>query len=284
MGNLVTVAGVQMAPRVFDKEYNLAYCQDRLREAHRRGAQLVVFPECALTGYLLSPQEALSIAEEVPGPSTNAFATTCAELDVYAVIGMLERVGNRFYNAAVLVGPEGVIGKYRKLHLPYLGVDRYASHGDLPLQPFETPLGRIGMGICYDGVFPEHARVLAILGADIIALPTNWPTGSRVAGPLLACARAVENHVYVLAVNRVGTERSTSFLGRSRFAGLAGEILADGSSEEEQLLLAQIDVTAARQKHQVILPGEWEVDFIHDRRPEMYAPLVRPQKDATPRR
>ena len=164
-----------MDPALMDKEANLAGMIDSVEQAVARQARLVVFPECALTGYCFeSLQEALPYAESIPGPSTQLLAGLCHRTRAYLVLGMLEKDGDRCFNAAVLIGPEGVVGKYRKVHLPCLGVDRFVDPGDLGFGVYRTPLGRIGLNICYDGSFPESARIMALQGADIILLPTNW--------------------------------------------------------------------------------------------------------------
>jgi predicted amidohydrolase len=135
VGRVIHVAGVQSNPTILAKETNLAGCLASVRTAAQDGADLIVFPECALTGYCFSSlDEALTVAEPVPGPSVNAVAALCAELGVYVVLGLLERADDKCFNAVALVGPEGFVGKYRKLHLPYLGVDRFATQGDLALR------------------------------------------------------------------------------------------------------------------------------------------------------
>jgi predicted amidohydrolase len=271
----VKIAGIQMAPKIGGKAHNLARCLDSIRTAAREGARLVVFPECALSGYAFSSrEEALPVAEPIPGPSTEAIAAACSELGVYVVVGLLERAGESLYNAAALVGPEGLVGLHRKAHLPVLGVDRFVESGDLPPAVYETEVGRIGMGICYELMFPEHARVLALLGAEIIALPTNWPEIAEFNPAYLVPARAAENHLWLVAVNRVGEEGGFVFIGRSRIAGPIGMIVADGQAYEEDVLYAQVNLALARDKHLVVLPGEYEVHPFDDRRPEFYGPLV----------
>src|SRR5437588_9864215 len=169
------VAVAQIDPKLAETERNLDVCLARLDEAVAAGAQLLVLPECAIPGYMFeSADEALPYAEEIPGPSTQALVDACHRLDVYAVCGLLERDGDVLHNAAVLVGPDGLIGGYRKTHLPFLGVDRFVVPGE-ELPVYETPLGRIGLEICYDLRFPEVTRTLALKGADIVAPPTNLP-------------------------------------------------------------------------------------------------------------
>jgi predicted amidohydrolase len=131
---------------------------------------------------------------------------------------------------------------------------------------------KVGMNICYDGSFPESSRVLTLLGADLIVLPTNWPTGASAAR-WLPEARALENHLYYLAVNRVGEERGFRFIGQSRLIDYRGETLA-GAGEGEAVVYGDIEPERARAKRVVIVPDKYEVDRVGDRRPEMYGPLV----------
>src|SRR5512140_685519 len=144
------VAVAQIDPQLGEKERNLATCVARMEEAAAAGAQLLGLPECAIPGYMFdSGDEAMPFAEEIPWPTTEALERECARLGLHVVCGVLERDGDLLRNAAVLVGPEGLIGSYRKTHLPFLGVDRFVVPGD-SLPVYETPLGRIGIEICYD--------------------------------------------------------------------------------------------------------------------------------------
>jgi len=276
MSTIIKIAGVQMESRLADTAANLTRCLEMLGVAVAEGAQLVVFPETALSGYMFgSLEEAVPSAETIPGPSTERIAERCRELGVYTVFGLLERDGDACYNAAALVGPDGLIGGYRKLHLPYVGVDRFVERGDRPPRVYDTELGRIGLGICYDLDFPEQARVLTLLGAEVIVNISNWPEGVEFAPQYLAHARARENMVYVVAVNRVGEERGVKFIGRSKLVDHRGLTLAEGRPYEEDLVYATIDPGLAREKHQVIIPGELEIDMLRDRRPEFYGPLTK---------
>lgn len=277
MPDLVRVAAVQMEPRFGDLDANLKAILAKLDEATAEGAKLVVFPECALSGYGFdSKEEALRHAEPIPGPATRAVGSACARSGAFAIFGLLEREGDRLFNACVLVGPGGVVGSYRKIHLPFIGVDRFADPGDRPLEVFEAAGVRVGMHICYDGTFPETGRVLALLGADLLVLPTNWPTHSETAAEHLPACRALENVVYAMAVNRVGEEKGFRFLGRSSIAGPGGETMARASSEGSEILFAEIDPIRARTKRLVRVPGKHVVDRIADRRPGFYGPIVAP--------
>lgn len=271
MDKKVKIAGLQMDPKILEKERNLARCLELIELTAREGARLIVLPECALTGYCFSSlEEALPAAEPILGSSTEKLMAACRELNVYVIVGLLEKDGDKCYNTAVLLGPHGLVGKYRKLHLPYIGVDRFLNPGDLPLTVYDTEVGKIGMGICYDLMFAEHSRVLALQGADLLVFPANWPERATVYPDYIVPARAVENHVFCVAVNRVGTERGTQFPGRSKITHWSGRALAEGRLNEESILYAEIEPIEARRKRIVNVPGEHEVDFINDRRPEFY--------------
>ncbi len=273
------IAAVQMDCRLGDKRRNLETIRARLREAAGSGARLVIFPECALTGYCFeSKEEAWPHGESVPGPSTDAVAADCRALGVWAIFGMLERSAQDggLFNACALVGPRGEPNSYRKIHLPFLGVDRFTTPGDKPFAVHDLDGLRVGMTICYDGGFPESARVLTLLGADLVVLPTNWPTGARTTVRYLVQARALENHIYYAAVNRVGEERGFQFIGQSRIVNCDGDLLAASEGESEETLYAELDPERARHKQIVKIPGKYELNRLADRRPEMYGPLCAP--------
>jgi predicted amidohydrolase len=250
---------------------------DLAARARAAGASLAIFPECVVSGYCFaSAEEALEAAEPVPGPATTALAAIAKRLNLHLVVGMLERAGEQLYNAAVLISPSGLIGSYRKIHLPFLGVDRFTAHGREGFQVYDTTLARIGVNICYDCSFPESSRVMMLAGADLIALPTNWPESGGCAVPdFVVPTRALENKVYYAAVNRVGTERGVKFIGRSSIVDPSGKTLA-AADDTEQMLLAEINPTLARDKHIVRVPGEHEINRLKDRQPDQYAPLVEP--------
>jgi predicted amidohydrolase len=267
------VAVAQIDPHLGEKERNLATCFARMEEAAAAGAQLLVLPECAIPGYMFtSGEEALPYAEEIPGPSSEALERECARLNLYVVCGLLERDGDTLRNAAVFVGPDGLIGSYRKSHLPFLGVDRFVVPGDT-LPVFETPLGRIGIEICYDLRFPEVTRTLALKGADMVAHPTNFPMAAKVQTELITVARAAENRIYLLTANRVGKERWGEFCGWSQIVDPYGKRLAEADEREETLLVGEVDLEKARDKDYVI-PGEYELYLFGHRRPELYGALV----------
>jgi 5-aminopentanamidase len=267
------VAVAQMEPKLAEKERNLDACLARLEEAAAAGAELLVLPECAIPGYMFdSAEEALPYAEEISGPTTEAFERECARLGVHAVCGLLERDGDTIHNAAILVGPDGLIGSYRKTHLPFLGVDRFVTPGD-EFAVFDTAIGKIGVIICYDLRFPEVTRTLALKGADIVCLPTNFPMAAKLQCDVIAPARAAENRVYLLVANRVGKERWGEFCGWSQIVDPFGKRLAEAGETEEALLVADVELEKARDKDYVV-PGEYELYLFGHRRPELYGALV----------
>ena len=279
----IRAAAVQMDITLGDVDGNLQQILSRLEEAATSGANLIVFPEAALSGYCFnSLAEALPYAIESWDNAIWPFARRCEELGVVGVLGFLSASGEpseetgrvECSNSALLAGA-GRPGScfYGKTHLPVLGVDRFVTPAD-HLAVWDTPIGNIGALICYDIRFPEAARVLALQGADVIVLPTNWPEGAESSPEFLTRARAWENRVFIIAANRVGVERGRRFIGRSQIVDPNGRILAEAGPDEETILYADLDLTQAREKRIVIEPGEWELDVIGGRRPDLYGPLV----------
>jgi 5-aminopentanamidase len=271
------VAAVQLEPKLGELDGNLARILDRLEQATTAGARLVVFPECALSGYGFSTRaEGLAHAVPIDSAPVRRVVDSCERHQCYCVFGLLERDGQRLFNACVLAGPQGVIASYRKVHLPFLGIDMFADPGDRPFAVHDAGGIKVGMHICYDAGFPESARVLTLLGADLLVLPTNWPTHSECAAEHMIPTRAMENHVYVMAVNRVGEESGFRFIGSSSIVDPSGRPLARAGVESEEILVADIDPLWARRKRIIRVPGRHEIDRIADRRPRFYDILVPP--------
>jgi predicted amidohydrolase len=278
MAKIVRIAAVQTNPGLMKNEENLEGIIGRIREAAADSANLIVFPECCLSGYIFnSREEAQPFAETIPGPATEKLGSLCKELSVHIILGLLEKDSDRLFNAAACIGPDGLIGKYRKNHLPYLGVDRFVDRGDKPFEVYQTPIGNIGIEICYDIIFPESSRVMALKGADILALPTNFPQGrGEIITDHVVSTRAIENRVHVVAANRIGTERGRAFSGLSKIVNASWDTLALASPDKEEIIYGEVDLEVARQKRDIIIPGEHEVDFIKDRRPELYGVITQP--------
>ncbi len=279
MRDKVKIAAVQMDPKIMINSDNLDKILLKTVMAANNGADLIVFPECALNGYVFaSREEALPFMETIPGPSTDKLVVCCEELGIHVIVGLLEIDIDRCFNAAVLIGPRGLIGKYRKNHLPFLGIDRFIDPGDQPFQIYQTPIGNIGMHICYDCNFPESARVMTLLGADILALPTNWPEGRGIIAEHIINTRAYENTVHLVATDRVGRERGVKFIGLSKIIDAHGDTLAQASSDNEEIVYAEVSLAEARQKLIILKAGEFELDFIHHRRPELYSEITEIQR------
>jgi predicted amidohydrolase len=271
-----TIAAVQMDCQLKQPTANLTAVRERLKQAANAGARLVVFPECALSGYgFASRAEAIAIADTLPGQATEALAQDCAKLDVFAVVGLLERDHTgKVFNSSALVGPKGFIAGYRKIHLPCIGADRFVDPGDRSYSIHDLGGLRLGLSICFDMSFPESARVLTLLGADVIALPTNWATPSVKMAELVCRVRALENCVYFVCVNRVGDETGFHYIGKSSIVNCAGDYIAQADHDGEAIVTARIDPAAARQKKVVYCAGEFEIDRVGWRRPEMYGRLL----------
>ena len=280
MPNEIKIAAVQMEPRLMKPRENLESILNAIREAASNQANLIVFPECSLTGYIFSSrQEALPFAETIPGPSIEKLAPLCQELKVYVVFGLLEKEGDGLFNAVALVGPRGLMAGYRKNHLPFLGIDRFVDIGNRPFQVYQTPIGNIGLEICYDIAFPESSRVMTLMGADILALATNFPQGRGEKYSHVISARAFENRVHLVSANRIGSERGYSFAGLSKIVDASGSVLGLASPDREEIIYGEVSLESARQKRVTYIPGEWVVDCIGDRRPELYGVITKPKLD-----
>ncbi|MGB5525231.1 MAG: carbon-nitrogen hydrolase family protein [Gemmatimonadota bacterium] len=269
---MLPVCGVQMAPRRGESEANVRIARSAIEAATGEGARLVVFPEASLTGYVFHDKDsARAAAVEAAGPELAGVAEACRVADAWAVVGAIERDGDRLHNSLFLVGPDGPAGCYRKLHTLCLGVDRFTTPGSEPPPVFETALGRIGLNICYDGSFPETGRALKLGGAQLIVLSTNWPN-LRLKREQVRI-RAYENHVNYLAVNRVGIEEGVAFHGGTMAADPSGEMIAE-IGDGPGFLHVEFDMAAADATRVVEVGGEYEYDYVADRRPDMYGKLT----------
>lgn len=270
----VRVACIQFQPEFGAVEKNLARMEQLIRTAHDRGAAIVVLPELADTGYVFETEEELkTLAGALPeGRSARFLMALAAELGVYIVSGLAEEQAGVFYNSALFCGPDGFIGTYRKLHL-WGRENLFFRKGDLGLPVFDTPLGRIGIAICYDGWFPETFRRLALDGATLVCIPTNWvpmPGNEGFAEPManvLHKAAAHSNGIYIACADRVGTERGQPFLGHSLIVGTKGWPLAGpASAGDEEILIADIHPDDLERNRTLS-------DFnnvLGDRRPDVY--------------
>jgi 5-aminopentanamidase len=277
----VRIGVAQFAPALGEFDQNVTMVLEALEEAGRLECDLVVLPECATSGFMLETREAaLSCADEIPGSTTDAISAVAAAHGMHCVVGMLERDGDALHNSAVLIGPGGLIGRYRKTHLPRGGVDRFVTAGD-ELKVFDTPIGRIGIEICYDLRFPEVTRALALKGAQIIAHPTNWPVLALPTAEFVTRARAYDNRIVLATANRYGPDGWGEFCGHSQIVGLNGDRLAQAPGDRDAVLVAEVDLPQASDRVLVTRPDEYELWLFEDRRQDLYAELVSPAALAT---
>ncbi len=231
-------------------------------------ADLLVLPEFFATGYqFISQEEVADLSEPVPqGETTEFLAELSQERGVYIVAGLPERDGDLYYNSAVLTGPEGFIGLYRKTHL-FFEENLFFAPGDTGFRVWDTKIGRIGIMVCFDWFFPESARTLALRGAEVIAHPANLVLPYC---PQSMPVRCLENKVYAITANRTGNEQrgdkqELTFIGQSQITSPQGEILIRAGIDDEMLGTAELDVSRARDKKL----NDFN-DLLKDRRPALY--------------
>lgn len=257
------IAVVQTAPQKGATESNRA---GAIRWIERVPAALYVLPELAFSGYnFRSAREARALSEPLTGATFRALATVCAERKVHVAYGFPERRGPRLYNSAALVGPRGLVGLYRKVHL--FGKERaFFSSGRAPFQTWRVGDARVGMMICYDWIFPEAMRCLALDGADLVLHPANLVLPHC---PDAMVTRSLENRVYTATADRVGVETGAAghlgFQGRSQVVSPSGEVVVRLDGRREGVGVAVIDPRSARDKR---LPSG--NDLFKDRRPALY--------------
>ncbi|UCC33498.1 MAG: carbon-nitrogen hydrolase family protein [Candidatus Bathyarchaeota archaeon] len=267
MSNMINVASAQIECKVGDKKYNIGLMKKRIRQAKEEGADLVVFPELSLTGYL-TRDLTYSLAETIPGPSISLLEKIVKGEKLHMVFGMPERSGKArgvIYNTAVLLGPKGLIGKYRKMQLPTHSVfeeKRYFRPGyQLPV--FETDIGKLGLTICYDMFFPEISRLLRLKGVQLIVCISASPAVRRRFFEVFTTARAMENTVFLAYTNLVGLEDGLQFWGGSRIIAPSGYIIARAKYDVEDLVTGKIDY-ADLERMEAFLP------ILRDLRPTFF--------------
>lgn len=264
------VGYVQFAPIFGEKERNLRRIEELLGE---READLWVLPELCTTGYQFTKKEELQeLAEPVPGgPTLERVARWARERGAHFVLGLAERDGEKFYNSAALVGPDGLVAVYRKAHL-FFREKLFFALGDQPFRVAQVGNVPVGILICYDHMFPEAARALALQGAWVLAHPANLVLPGL--GQLTMRVRALENRVFVVTANRVGREAreepALTFTGMSQIVAPNGEVLASSSPTAEEAVVVEIEPERAKDKKLTPLN-----DLFADRRPELYGDLLR---------
>jgi N-carbamoylputrescine amidase len=274
----VRIACIQMQPAIGKVEDNVAHSVGLINRAVELGAKLVVLPELSNTGYMFqSREEAFALSEPIPdGPTVKAWSKIAAKHKLHLVAGICERDGAKLFNSAVLIGPSGYIGTFRKVHL-WNEENLYFEPGDLGFPVFHTAIGRIGMAICYDGWFPETYRLAALQGADIVCVPTNWvpipgqAEGREAMANILAMAAAHSNSIYIACADRVGTERGQPFEGQSLIVGHTGwPVAGPASRDKEEILTADVALGEARRAR------NWNAfnQVLRDRRSDVYDEML----------
>ncbi|MGB6866922.1 MAG: carbon-nitrogen hydrolase family protein [Candidatus Aminicenantaceae bacterium] len=285
--DVVTIACVNFNTDWGNKEQNLERIKGYVTAAAKRGADIILFPELALTGYENGPGAKMhkENAETIPGPSTNALAELTRKLGVYVIVGMPEKSSEDpdvFYNSAAIIGPEGVIGSYAKL-MPFGNEMRWCQKGEKPFA-FDTPWGLVGVGICYDTyMFPELPRYYAALGARLYVHITALGSfkGWKPYYINQMQARAIENMMFVASSNIVGKDRTSDYPGASFVLGPGEEAhevkfyAGPASETKEEVILATIDLAAAdRMRQNYPLFRENPVSGKPDWRLELYKEIL----------
>ena len=234
-------------------------------------ADIVVLPELAFTGYYFADRdEALAVAEDPSASETvDALTGLCKQRDFYLVTGFAERRHEKVFNSALLIGPQGLVHVYRKLHL-FNTEKQVFDVGDTPLTVQEVRGARLGLMVCFDWAFPEVARALALQGADILCHPSNLVLHY---GQQAMLTRCIENKVFAVTTNRCGVEKRPhgilKFTGRSQIAAPGGQLLSQAPGQRETLHVIEIDPDLARSKAITA-----QNDIIKDSRPAFYGDLI----------
>jgi N-carbamoylputrescine amidase len=281
-------AGLVQMSCSLDPNANLAKAEWSIREAAAKGAQIICLQELFRTQYFCREESAewFALAEPVPGPSTATLGKLARELGVVIVASLFERrAAGLYHNTAVVLSTDGEIaGVYRKMHIPDdpLYFEKfYFTPGDLGFRAVDTPFGRIAVLVCWDQWYPEGARIAALAGANILFYPTaiGWHPAEKAefGAPQLDAWRtiqrshAIANGVYVAAVNRVGfegpVEKGLEFWGSSFVADPFGQVIAEGSSGTEEIVMAACDPRRIEEVRR-----NWP--FLRDRRIDAYGPIL----------
>ena len=270
MKDKIKLALAQISSKRENKEANLQKIEALTFKAKEQGADLAIFPELSLTGYVVRDQF-YELAETIPGPTVEKVEALAKKTGMHVIFGMpelSEKTRATVFNTAVFVGPEGLIGKYRKMYLPTHSVfeeKRYFRPG-YQTAAFQTDLGNIGLCICYDLFFPEVLRLIRLKGAQLIVCISASPAVRRSYFEILTCARALENTAYLAYVNLAGVEDGLQFWGGSRLVSPAGEVLAKAKYDEEDFVTCEVDYSDLR-------TAETFIPTLRDLRPELFDKL-----------
>ena len=278
----VRVALIQMSCSP-EPAKNLRVALQRITTAAKSGAKLVCLPELFRSLYFCQKEDyaCFKLAEPIPGATTQALSLAAKKNKVTLVASLFEkRTEGLYHNTAVVFGPNGkILGKYRKMHIPDdpgFSEKFYFSPGDTGFHPIDTPVGRLGILVCWDQWYPEAARLMALRGAQILIYPTaiGWAKGEKKAvcdaqqnaWQTIQRSHAIANGLYVLSINRTGCEKNLQFWGSSFVAAPFGEVIAQGSSHKAEILKTTLDLSKIASTRQ-----HWP--FLRDRRVDSYSGL-----------
>jgi predicted amidohydrolase len=270
MKTKIKLALAQISSKRERKSENLLKIEKLTLKAKQQGADLIIFPEMSLTGYVLLDQ-VYELAETIPGPSTQKIETLAKKTGMHIIFGMPELSENSqatIFNTAVCVGPQGLIGKYRKMYLPTHSVfeeKRYFRPGYEAVS-FQTELGNIGLTICYDVFFPEVYRLIRLMGAQLIICISASPAVRRSYFEILTSARALENTAFLAYVNLAGIEDGLQFWGGSRLVGPTGDVMVKAKYDEEDFVVCEVDFGDLK-------AAETFIPTLRDLRPELFDKL-----------
>jgi len=270
MKDKIKLALAQISSKRESKKENLQKIEQLTLRAKEQAADIVIFPELSLTGYVVLDQ-IYELAETIPGPTTEKVEALAKKTGMHIIFGMpelSEKTQATVFNTAVFVGPKGLIGKYRKMYLPTHSVfeeKRYFRPG-YQTAAFQTDLGNIGLCICYDVFFPEVFRLTRLKGAQLIVCISASPAVRRGYFEILTSARALENTAYLAYVNLAGVEDGLQFWGGSRLVGPTGDVLAKAKYDEEDFVICEVDYGDLR-------TAETFIPTLRDLRPELFDKL-----------
>jgi beta-ureidopropionase len=279
-GNMTVRSALIQATGSIDKDENIAKHLELIAEAAKQGAQITCLQELFFSPYFCQVQDAkwYGLVEPIPGPTTRLMQEVAQKHSMVLVVPLYEEEApGIYYNTGVVIDADGtLLGKYRKTHIPHLPgfwEKFYFRPGNLGYPVFNTRYARVGVYICYDRHFPEGARALGLNGAEIVYMPSATSRGlSMHLWRIEQTAHAIANGYFVGTINRVGQEKelgSNDYYGSSYFCDPRGQIIAQASDREEEVLVADLDLDLVRQ-----VRNEWQ--FYRDRRPDAYGDIVAP--------
>lgn len=252
------VAVGQMDVKLGDKRANIEKAEELIRRAAEEKAEVICLPELFTTGF--KKENVAELAEPIPGETTEKMGELAMENNIFVAGSILEKDGGNIFNTAVLVAPEGLAGRHRKVH-PFLEEANHITGGS-EYNVFDTKVGKIGLLVCYDAVFPEASRLLSLQGAQVILLPSNWMNPFLEQWRLATSARALDNQVWLVATNRIGSDETYTYFGRSRIVSPYGNAVAE-CGEGEEVVVFEADSGKSSEFKGI-------VNFLRDRKPQTY--------------